>query len=74
MFVCLCRGVCDREVRAAIVGGAKSCDEVGDACGAGTGCGACRPMIRNMLDQAKGELYRTARPPAVGGAAVSDIR
>lgn len=50
MYVCLCKAVSDREVKAAIADGAGTVDEVGEACGAGTGCGACRPMIHDMLE------------------------
>jgi bacterioferritin-associated ferredoxin len=41
--------VTDRKVRKAIDRGASTVDEVGRACGAGTGCGGCRPEIEAML-------------------------
>jgi bacterioferritin-associated ferredoxin len=50
VYVCLCRAASDRDVEAAIDDGARTVDEVGEACGAGTGCGACRPMIHEMLE------------------------
>ncbi len=50
MYVCLCKAASDRDVKTAIADGARSVDEVGEACGAGTGCGACRPMIHEMLE------------------------
>lgn len=50
MYVCLCKAVSDRDVKASIDDGARTVDEVGEACGAGTGCGACRPMIHEMLE------------------------
>jgi len=50
VYVCLCKAASDKDVKAAITDGARTVDEVGEACGAGTGCGACRPMIHEMLE------------------------
>jgi bacterioferritin-associated ferredoxin len=36
-------------IREAARAGAQSCDDVGAACGAGTGCGGCRPAIEGLL-------------------------
>jgi len=52
VYVCLCKVASDRDVKAAIDEGARTVDQVGEACGAGTGCGACRPMIHEMLEAA----------------------
>jgi len=49
VYVCLCRAVSDRKVRKAISHGATTVEEVGGACGAGTGCGGCRPEIEALL-------------------------
>ncbi|HJL19986.1 MAG TPA: (2Fe-2S)-binding protein [Sandaracinaceae bacterium LLY-WYZ-13_1] len=49
MLVCHCHQVNDRKIRDAAAAGARSCDEVGAACGAGTGCGGCRPAIEGLL-------------------------
>jgi bacterioferritin-associated ferredoxin len=51
MIVCLCRRVSDRTIRAAIADGAQSVAEVGAACRAGTGCGACHETIEDMLHE-----------------------
>jgi len=52
VYVCLCKVASDKDVKAAISEGARTVDQVGEACGAGTGCGACRPMIHEMLESA----------------------
>ena len=52
VYVCLCKAASDTAVKTAIAEGARTVEEVGDACGAGTGCGACRPMIHEMLEVA----------------------
>jgi bacterioferritin-associated ferredoxin len=49
VLVCHCHRVCDRTVRECIRDGASSVDEVGRACGAGTGCGGCQPTIAGLL-------------------------
>jgi bacterioferritin-associated ferredoxin len=52
VYVCLCKAASDKDVKAAIADGADTVDAVGETCGAGTGCGACRPMIHEMLEAA----------------------
>jgi bacterioferritin-associated ferredoxin len=49
LFVCICARVRECEVRAAIRCGARDEGEVGDACGAGTGCGSCRERIGDLI-------------------------
>lgn len=49
MLICHCRVVSDREIREAIDCGASDHCAVAKACGAGTGCGGCVPMIRELL-------------------------
>ena len=51
MYVCQCSAATVREVEAAIDAGADSVDAVGDATGAGTGCGGCHPTIEAILDR-----------------------
>ena len=53
MIVCLCHPTSDRDVNAIIDDGARTVEEIGRRCGAGTGCGACVGELRDML-QAKG--------------------
>jgi len=49
MYACVCARVRERELRAAIRGGANTEDAVGDNCGAGTGCGGCLPRIGDLI-------------------------
>lgn len=49
MIVCLCANVSERELVETIQAGATTVKEVGRRCGAGTGCGACKPLIRECL-------------------------
>ena len=49
MIVCLCRGVSDREIRAAVAQGACSAEAVAASCGAGADCGSCMLWLADYL-------------------------
>ncbi len=49
MYVCLCEGINDRQIRSLARSGLDSVAEVGKACGAGTGCGQCRLQVRRLI-------------------------
>ncbi len=50
MYVCLCHAVTEREVVTAVLeGGAQTVAAVGEATGAGTGCGSCHDRIEGVL-------------------------
>jgi bacterioferritin-associated ferredoxin len=51
MYVCICARVRERDLRTAIKLGARSEETVGDACGAGTGCGTCLDRICDLIDE-----------------------
>lgn len=50
MIVCLCFGQRESDIHREIASGARSVDEVGERCRAGTGCGTCRATIGDMID------------------------
>jgi bacterioferritin-associated ferredoxin len=50
MYMCICFAVQESELAAVIADGARTEEEVGDACGAGTGCGSCLDRICDRLD------------------------
>ena len=52
MYVCSCRAVTDRTVKAAIASGARTIDQVAERCGAGGRCGGCWPALTELLDDA----------------------
>jgi bacterioferritin-associated ferredoxin len=52
MYVCICARVRECEVRTSIECGARTEESVGDACGAGTGCGSCLDRIADLIDEA----------------------
>jgi bacterioferritin-associated ferredoxin len=49
MYVCICEGVTEREVRDEIAGGAHTAEAIGARCGAGTSCGTCLDRICDLL-------------------------
>ena len=69
MLVCHCKGVSERAVRDAIRRGAASSTEVGRACGAGSVCGGCRPVIAELLHE-----HAEAREPSLAGLDLAPAR
>jgi bacterioferritin-associated ferredoxin len=68
MFVCICHAVSDDVVAHSIQGGASTVAQVGRSCHAGTGCGACRVRIRQMLAQRRaGDSTTCAQTQGHGG-------
>lgn len=51
MYVCACRALTDRTVKAAIASGARTVEEISSRCGAGGRCGGCWPTLRELLDE-----------------------
>jgi len=49
MIICECMGIEDHEIADSIASGARTVDEIGGACSAGTGCGGCQDLIERML-------------------------
>ena len=57
-IVCACRGVRAGRIETAVAAGCATVDAVGEATGAGTSCGSCRPEIARLI--AKGEVRHAA--------------
>jgi bacterioferritin-associated ferredoxin len=49
VYVCICYAVPDAVIRACVARGARTVEEVGEACEAGTGCGSCHDHIDVFL-------------------------
>jgi len=54
MYACICMGVTENEVNAEIALGARSIEQVGERCHAGTGCGSCHDRLEELLSAAAG--------------------
>ena len=48
--VCECFGVTNGQVKEAVDNGATTIEEVTEATGAGTGCGACNDDLQRLVD------------------------
>ena len=68
MLVCHCHAVSERRIRKAIRNGCASLHELAAGCGAGAGCGGCRPELAVILD----EELRAAEPAPVAAAGLTD--
>jgi bacterioferritin-associated ferredoxin len=52
VYLCICAAVPETEVRECIRAGARSVEELGDQCSAGTGCGSCHDKLAALLSSA----------------------
>ena len=51
MYVCLCNGVTDREIRQVAEAGCRTLSELTMRTGCGATCGSCVGMATQLLDQ-----------------------
>jgi len=57
MLVCHCHALTDRDIRHAVrTTGACNVAEVGDHCGAATGCGGCHDLVAEIVQNEKRRL------------------
>ncbi|WP_324739879.1 nitrate reductase [Tsuneonella sp. CC-YZS046] len=59
--VCVCFGVGEQQLLAALSDGAATVAEVGKATCAGTNCGSCRPLIARLIEEAQTTLQEAAQ-------------
>lgn len=53
MYVCICHGVTDQDIRQAADAGCASVTELTMRTGLGSGCGTCSEMAGELLSQAR---------------------
>ncbi|GAA4999830.1 (2Fe-2S)-binding protein [Acinetobacter puyangensis] len=51
MYVCLCRGITDQDIKDAMQNGAQSYREVRDMLDLGTCCGRCAPEAKSIISE-----------------------
>ncbi|KAA2284332.1 (2Fe-2S)-binding protein [Arenimonas fontis] len=54
MYVCICHGVTDQDIREAAGAGCASVSELAMRTGLGTGCGTCGELAGALLAEARG--------------------
>jgi bacterioferritin-associated ferredoxin len=50
VLICICHPTSERDLDAVIDDGARTVQEIGQRCGAGTGCGSCLAELRDRLN------------------------
>ena len=56
MYVCLCRGITDQDIKDAVSDGAESFRDVRDLLDLGTCCGRCAPEARSIIQHELAEI------------------
>lgn len=51
MYVCLCNGITDREIKQSIRNGANNLQDLHDDLGVGSQCGQCACLSQELLNQ-----------------------
>jgi len=51
VYACVCNAVSTTDVELAVMSGADSVDEIGEATLAGTGCGSCHDVLEGVLER-----------------------
>ena len=51
MYVCLCSGVTEQQIRDEVCNGASSVCDLSARLGVGSGCGGCRSFAAQVLDE-----------------------
>lgn len=50
MYVCICNGITEKQIRAAAASGAGSLQELRDQLGVASQCGSCSDMAMSILE------------------------
>ncbi len=51
MYVCICNGITDRQIREAIAEGASSVEELHDTLGVASQCGSCSEHALSLIHE-----------------------
>jgi bacterioferritin-associated ferredoxin len=70
LYVCICNGVTDRQIREAAASGVRSVAELTMRTGCGATCGSCLEMAADILD-AHGSERRSAFSVPMLGTGIS---
>jgi bacterioferritin-associated ferredoxin len=68
MYVCLCRGVTDRQIREAVAQGASSMRALRQRLGVCSECGRCGACTRSLLTESLGQEDASGCPTALSPA------
>jgi bacterioferritin-associated ferredoxin len=51
MYICICQAVTEQQIRDAVREGVATVGELGARLGVSAGCGCCRPLAKEVLEQ-----------------------
>ena len=61
MYVCLCRGITDTQIKEAVQQGASTMEDLGHILGVSQGCGSCANLANELMlqqiEETKLKLY-----------------
>jgi bacterioferritin-associated ferredoxin len=57
MYICICNGITEREIRACAEQGACSMRDLEKCLGVGAGCGQCKKAARELLNETRSEAH-----------------
>ncbi|GLS26266.1 bacterioferritin-associated ferredoxin [Marinibactrum halimedae] len=69
MYVCICKGITDTQIREAVCGGASNLKKVRQQLGAMTQCGKCAMMTRDIVEQTLADKALSSGEPNFYSAA-----
>ncbi len=61
MYVCICHGLSETDIRAAVARGVRTFEELSALTGCGTCCGCCRETARALLAEGGEDILACAR-------------
>jgi bacterioferritin-associated ferredoxin len=53
MYVCICNGITDKQIKKAIAGGVSSLEELHDQLGVASQCGSCSDHAMSLIHEAQ---------------------
>ena len=68
MIICVCKAVSDRQIRAAVNGGACCMRDITRDLGVGTCCGKCVPEAKTAIAASLAHRKEAVSEPGFGGA------
>lgn len=57
MYVCICHGISDRDIREAADEGCREVHELSMRTGLGSGCGSCLELASEVLHEARTQAF-----------------
>ena len=57
MYVCICHGISDRDIRKAAEDGCREVHELTMRTGLGSGCGSCLDLASEILHEARAQAF-----------------